>query len=143
MVLYILASKIALSHPIPPGFGYCPFLGGGSVVVVVESLFVVAPIVFGYYIFGPCRGRERDGCCTLIVSLKSSDCECSVALAAGDMCWSAVYKCGFSWPYSLTFLLIYSELPDIVPKNYKPTQPSTGYCHRTATFFLLIYSRFN
>ena len=35
----------------PSGLGCCPFLGGGS--VVVESLFIVAPIVCIGSVFGP------------------------------------------------------------------------------------------
>ena len=32
----------------------CPFLGSVSVVVVVDSLFIVAPNVFGSSVFSPC-----------------------------------------------------------------------------------------
>ena len=45
------ASKMHLSHPSPSGFRYCPFEGGGY--VVVDSLFIVIPIVCGGFVFGP------------------------------------------------------------------------------------------
>ena len=53
--------------------------------VVLDSLFIVDPIVSGYFVFGPClvmqflvsfilRKRERAGCFTLIVFSLSSGC---------------------------------------------------------------------
>ena len=66
------------------GFSCRQFYGGGSVVVV--SLFIVAPIVCGCSVFGPCfvmyyftsflvcnhlDEEERSGCFALIVILMS------------------------------------------------------------------------
>ena len=40
-------------YPTPSDIGCCPFCGDSS--VVVETLFiVVAPVVCGGYVFGPC-----------------------------------------------------------------------------------------
>ena len=44
-----LAGKIYLP---PIGFGFCPFKSSGSVVGC--SLFIVAPIICGNFVFGPC-----------------------------------------------------------------------------------------
>ena len=38
-----VTNKIHLPPPTPSGLGFCPFKGGGS--VVVELLFIVTPIV--------------------------------------------------------------------------------------------------
>ena len=35
------------------GFSCCPFQSSGS-VIVIDSLFIVAPIVCGGFVFGPC-----------------------------------------------------------------------------------------
>ena len=48
-------------------------------------------------------GEERAGCFTLIVSLMSCGCLCSLSLPHGAVGWSAVCACGISWPYSLIF----------------------------------------
>ena len=40
----------AFNHPSDPGC--CLNLGSGS--VVDDSLFIVAPIVCGFFVFGPC-----------------------------------------------------------------------------------------
>ena len=38
----------------PDGLGLCLFLRGGS--VVVDSLFIVVPVVHGSVVFSPCFG---------------------------------------------------------------------------------------
>ena len=78
----------AFTPPLP--LCWCPFQGGDT-VVVVESLFIVVPIVcgvvylvlvllfctllssFAIILMGK-RERERAGCFTLIVSLLSCAC---------------------------------------------------------------------
>ena len=41
-------------------------------------------------------GEERAYFFTLIISLKSCDCKCSVALPHGPVSWYAVFDCGIS-----------------------------------------------
>ena len=59
--------------------------------------------------------RERAGCFTSIVIMVSFGCLWSVSLPNGVMGWSAVWECGISWSYSLTFLklIIISVLAQI------------------------------
>ena len=52
------------------------------------------------------RGRERAGFFAFIVFWMSCYCKCLVALPRGAVYWSAVYDCGISWSYSLTFVLL-------------------------------------
>ena len=74
---------------------------------VVDSLFIIAPIVCRGSVFVPCfgvqylcphlDGEERAGCFTSVVFLMSCYCECSVpALPHGAVGWSAVCDCGIS-----------------------------------------------
>ena len=87
--------------------------------LVVDSLFIVAPIVCGGSVFGPsfvmqyfvsfwfCNGldeEKRAGCFTLIAFLIPCACWCSVSLPYSAVGCSAVCDCGISLSYSLTFL---------------------------------------
>ena len=67
-----------------------------------------SPLVYGS-VFGTCfaihclvstlvlmRERERADFFTFIVFLVSFDCECSVTLPHGAVCWSAVCHCGIT-----------------------------------------------
>ena len=90
----------------PSGLGCCPFLGGGSVIVV--DLLIVAPFVgfcncsmFSWSLlcvqFKFCNhldGEERAGCFALFVFLVSHDC--CVALPGSAAGLSAVCDCGIS-----------------------------------------------
>ena len=51
----------------PSGLGCCTLYGGGS--VVDDSLFIVAPIVCGGYVFGPCFVMQ---CLVSFLDLQSS-----------------------------------------------------------------------
>ena len=79
--------------------------------VVVDLVFIVAPIVCGGSVLGPwfviqyfvsvlfynhLGGEERAGCFTLTVFRVSCDSQCSVALprGAGAVGWYAEYDCG-------------------------------------------------
>ena len=73
------------------------------------SLFIVAFIVYGGSVFGPCLllsvlsifaiilMRNRAGFFALIVFLMSCGCQCSVALPRSAIDWYAVCDCGISW----------------------------------------------
>ena len=101
--------------PFYTGLGCCPFLGGGS-VVVVNLLFKAFPIVclcfvMHYFVSilvlqSSLRGREEKAGCFAIIVLQVYCCyKFAVALPHGAVGWSAVCGCGISWSYSLTFLL--------------------------------------
>ena len=80
-------------------------------IVVVDLLFIVAPIVYGGSVFGPrfviqyfvsvefcnhLEGEGRTGCLILTVFLMSHDSQCSVALPHGGVGWSGVCDFGTS-----------------------------------------------
>ena len=89
----------------PSGFGCCPFLSGGS--VVVDSLLIATPIVrfcncflfccvlfCRHFIFAIISMGKRAGCFSLFVFRVPRDC--FVALPHGATGLSAVCDCGIS-----------------------------------------------
>ena len=84
-------------------------------------LFIVAPIVCGGYVLGPCfviqyfvsflfcnhlDGEEKAGCFTLTVFLVTCDSQCFVALPHGAVGSSAVCDCCITLSYSLAFYTV-------------------------------------
>ena len=68
MHIYLLYDVIHENSVLAPsGLGCCPFEGGGS--VVVDSLFIVSPIVGWGSVFGPYFGME---CLVSFLGLRSS-----------------------------------------------------------------------
>ena len=100
-------------HLSPCSLGCWPSLG--RVSVIVDSLFIVAPIVYVGSIFGLCfviqstfaiilTGKRKLDAFPLIVFLMSCDCKCSEALPHGTVGWSSLCECGISWSYLLVLL---------------------------------------
>ena len=86
---------------------------------LLDSLFIVAPIVCWGSVFGPCfdiqylvsvyfsnhlDGEEKTDCIALTDFLMPCDIQCSVILPCGAMSWSAACDCGIS---DHTHLLFY------------------------------------
>ena len=96
----------------------------GRVSVVVDLLFIVAPIVCGGSLFDHCfiiqcivsacfckhlDGKERASCFGSTVCLMSCGSQRSVPLPRGTLRWYAVCDFGVPGSYSLVFVGIYKQ----------------------------------
>ena len=64
---------------------------------------------YAYFVSNHLKEEEKAGCFAIIVLQMYCYYKCSLALPCGAVGWSAVYDCGISRLYSLTFCLHFRQ----------------------------------